>query len=48
MPRCGLRLAAGSVYFLTFLNPSGDNRIRPLPPGQPVSATVGGLGTRVD
>jgi hypothetical protein len=30
----------GRVYFLAFLNPSRDNRTRPLPPGWPVPATV--------
>jgi len=30
----------GRVYFLAFLNPQGDNRSLPLPPGWPVSATV--------
>jgi hypothetical protein len=40
LPHCGLDWRPDRVYFLAFLNPSRDNRIRPLPPGWPVSATV--------
>ena len=36
------------VYFLVFLNPSRDNRIQPLPPGWPVSATAGELTAELD
>lgn len=36
------------VYFLAFLNPSGDNRCQPLPPGWPVSATIGERMTELD
>ena len=38
----------GRVYFLAFLNPSGDNRSLPLPPGWPVSATVDEPTTELD
>jgi len=38
----------GRVYFLAFLNPQGDNRSLPLPPGWPVSATVDEPATELD
>ena len=38
----------GWVYFLAFLNPQGDNRSRPLPPGWPASATVVEPTTELD
>jgi hypothetical protein len=40
LPHCGLDWRPDRVYFLTFLNPSRDDRIRPLAPGWPVPATV--------
>jgi hypothetical protein len=44
----GLDWRLDRVYFLAFLNPSGDNRIQPLPPGWPVSATVDELTAELD
>jgi hypothetical protein len=38
----------GRVYFLAFLNPYGDNRTQPLPPGWPVSVTVAERMARLD
>jgi hypothetical protein len=39
----------GRVYFLTLLEPlAGTTGLWPLPPGRPVSATVGEPGTEVD
>src|SRR5712691_7475570 len=49
MPRGGLGPAARPVYFLTLLKPlAGTTGLWPLPPGRPVSATVGELSTKVD
>jgi hypothetical protein len=44
----GLDWRLGRVYFLAFLTPYGDNRTQPLPPGWPVSATVGGPAAELD
>jgi hypothetical protein len=49
MPRCGVGLAAGPGLLPGLLEPlTGNNRTQPLPPGWPVSATVGGPAAELD